>query len=218
MDWDTLLAEVNDAFVVTSAGLSPWPRPRGPDESPREEEYSRCLDPAKYRYVGTRMDAWARVLVERGLATVTDVAPHDAVAESQRVWPRSRLPRVSALTMLTPVKTVALKLFSARTWLEDVPNACLLLGVRGVVFDGFLDCYCDACDWGSDGLLKLVDDSVRNVVSGKFLHVSSSTARVTSTLDGWSGSGSADVGTWIAEARAGRTPPGTETIRGEAWF
>ena len=183
MDWDTLLAEVNDAFVVTSAGLSPWPRPRGPDESPREEEYSRCLDPAKYRYVGTRMDAWATVLVGRGLATVTDVA----VAEAERVWPHSRHPRVSALTVLTPVKTGALKLFSARTWLEDVLDACLLLGVRGLVFDEFLDCYCDACDWGSDGLVELVDDSVRNIVSGRCL-------------------------------RAGRNPPSTEVIRGEAWI
>src|SRR4051812_43847183 len=64
---DDLLAAVGRAFVETGAGTPGWPDPH-PDRRPLDEEYSRCLDPRKYAILGTRLDAWARVLTERGAA------------------------------------------------------------------------------------------------------------------------------------------------------
>src|SRR5699024_2075680 len=58
-----LLADVEHAFAVTGADTPPWPDPHlgpgGRDVPVREEEYSRCLDPGKYRIVVTRAEAWA---------------------------------------------------------------------------------------------------------------------------------------------------------------
>ena len=62
-----LRAVVESAFAVTGRGLARWPDPH-PDRSPLEEEYSRVSDPAKWRLVGARADAWCRALVETGLA------------------------------------------------------------------------------------------------------------------------------------------------------
>ena len=53
---------------MTGADISPWPDPhlaRRAGLPVREEEYSRCLDPAKHRILAARAEAWAQVLVAR---------------------------------------------------------------------------------------------------------------------------------------------------------
>src|SRR5699024_2122424 len=73
-----LLADVEHAFAVTGADTPPWPDPHlgpgGRDVPVREEEYSRCLAPGKYRIVVTRAEAWAQVLTARGWAGREEVA------------------------------------------------------------------------------------------------------------------------------------------------
>src|SRR5918994_5459876 len=64
-----LTARVDAAFDVTGQDLARWPDPH-PDRSPRDEEYSRLSDPAKWRIVGARADAWLMTLAETGLALV----------------------------------------------------------------------------------------------------------------------------------------------------
>lgn len=54
---EDLRREVADAFVVTGAAAPGWPDPHA-DREPAEEEYSRCLDPGKYRILDARVDAW----------------------------------------------------------------------------------------------------------------------------------------------------------------
>src|SRR4051812_28723044 len=71
---DDLLTGVGQAFEVTGAETPGWSDPH-PDRNPSEAEYSRCLDPAKYRILQTRIDGWVRVLVSRGIAASDTVSP-----------------------------------------------------------------------------------------------------------------------------------------------
>ena len=77
-----LLAAVDVAFAVTGRGLTPWPDPH-PDRSPLDEEYSRLLDPAKWRIIGARAEAWLVALVDSALAVVERVLRRSAGWSSQ---------------------------------------------------------------------------------------------------------------------------------------
>jgi len=48
VDPDTLRAAVDASFEQDPASTATWPDPH-PDHEPDAQEYSRCLDPAKYR-------------------------------------------------------------------------------------------------------------------------------------------------------------------------
>src|SRR5215207_4819510 len=69
IDVADLLAAVDDTFRQTSAGLSPWPDPH-PDRSPPVDAYSRLTDPARWRILGARTDAWLSALAGAGLAVI----------------------------------------------------------------------------------------------------------------------------------------------------
>ncbi len=67
------------------------------EETRRPEEYSRCLDPGKYRILDRRIEAWAQVLRDRGIADAGDLplggppwrgaSPLDEFHHFQRIAP-----------------------------------------------------------------------------------------------------------------------------------
>jgi hypothetical protein len=221
MDTNTVRAAVAEAFTNTGKTTPPWPDPhartRGSLEPamPREEEYSRCTDPGKYRIVGARADAWVQALTGLGLATVEDVTGDAADYETGPRFPPDRAVR------LRPVHAGAVPLLLGYRALQDAPEAIVDIsaGEPAVPVETLPDCGCDACDSGSEGLLIELDRPLMAVVAGDFVHVTTPRGVVTATRSGWSASGRfrrREVERTLADARAGRS--GHPVVRGEPWW
>ncbi|MBC7310383.1 MAG: VOC family protein [Tetrasphaera sp.] len=193
-----LLPAVEEHFAARPPELRTWPHPH-PDREPLDEEYSRCLDPAKYRIVVARARAWAAALVESGVAEAVE--------------------HPSGLDLI-PTTEGALPLTVRIEGFEGIPDNLVGLEVGGTVLARLPDCGCDACDDGSAGLLEALDDVVLHVLDGGVLRVIGPDGReVTTTGNGWSASGTFARGEpeqWVADARAGRSP--YEVIQGAAWL
>jgi hypothetical protein len=161
IDEEGLLAAVDRAFADTGRGLEPWPDPH-PDRSPPDEAYSRLLDPAKWRIIGARAEAWMVAVVDAGIATVE----RDASIE----WRSDELPLISRTDRVVPTVARGLPLVVGRTQLGDVDDAGVVLGVGdpAVCVDWFPDCGCDACDSGSQDELDRIDDYLLSIVSGRY--------------------------------------------------
>lgn len=180
-----LLAEVEHAFTRTGADTPGWEDPHlAPDgelRDSREEEYSRCLDPGKYRILWTRAEAWVQVLTARGWAVRSDVETGDLRSGLRwAVPPRLRLHRT---TVLHPRRPGALVLILARTAADDatvgadvdlartdaaLPGLVLGVGEPALEVEPFPDCGCDACDSGSRDLLEHLDRTILSIVDGSF--------------------------------------------------
>lgn len=178
-----LLSEVEEAFDETGADTPGWEDPhRGPDREDRdslEEEYSRCLDPGKYRILWARAEAWTRVLTARGWATREDAETGDLRAGVH--WARPPRLELHRTTVLRPRRPGALPLVLARTAPDDAAGSthlesgdALILGlVVGIVDPAVAvstvpDCGCDACDSGSRDLLEDFDRTLLSIVDGSF--------------------------------------------------
>lgn len=178
-----LLADVEAAFAVTGADTPPWPDPHlGPDGEWRdsvEEEYSRCLDPGKYRILWTRAEAWAEVLTARGWATRTQSESGDLRSGVRWVTP-PRLP-LHRTTVLRPRRPGAQALVLSRTAPEDAAGSTDLVGADAQILGLEIglgeptlsvstvpDCGCDACDSGSRALLEDLDRTLLSIVDGSF--------------------------------------------------
>lgn len=204
-----LLAAVDGAFAVTGRGLAPWPNPH-PDRMPLDEEYSRLLDPAKWRIIGARAEAWLVALVLAGLA-VTD---SDASVR-WRVEPRTVISRADRVV---PVAPGALPVVVARSRLGEVDDAGVTVGVGDppVCVMWFPECGCDACDSGSQDELDVLDDHLRSIVAGGFRRLSDGTRTITVISDGqWSASGDFDrheVERILAD------PTGWDELSGASWL
>jgi len=175
-----LLAAVGAAFERTSLGLRRWDDPHA-GEMPADAENSRCLDPTKWRIIGARAEAWTIALIDLGHATVE----RDATVG----WRSSGCPAVTRTDVLQPVAAGALSLAVGRSRIEDVDDAGVVLGaVRdGELVDvvSFLpDCGCDACDWGSQPELDLLDEHIGSVVSGRFRRLTRGESVITVFADG----------------------------------
>lgn len=209
---DDLLAGVERAFAVTGADTPGWPDPH-PDRDPAEEEYSRCLDPGKYRILGSRLDAWAQVLADRGLAVVRDVEPGAWVDAPRRT---DELARVRAFE---PVASGGLTLLAATTLVDREPFGVDLglsaPGLPTVLLDTVPDCGCDACDSGSADLLEALDGWMLTVARGGVVHARSSTAHISRTFHGWSSSGGGALEPWLDEAL--EPPAGVRRWVGTPW-
>ncbi len=131
-------------------------------EGPASEEYSRLSDPAKWRIVGARADAWLVALRAAGLAEVERNAPIRWEAPPRTV--------VSRADRLVPHVVGGLPLIVARSQLGPVDDAGVTLGVGdpAVVITWIPDCGCDACDSGSQDVLDELDEAIVGVVSGAF--------------------------------------------------
>lgn len=171
-----LLTAVDAAFAETSRGLRQWDDPHD-GEMPAEDEYSRCTDPAKWRIIGARADAWIHVLTAAGLATVE--------LDVTLTWLRD-VPAPRRSDLVIPVAAGALTLAVGRTAAGDGTDWGVVIGVAGsggllAVVCFLPDCGCDACDSGSANELVLVDDAIGSVVSGTFRHLTRGESSITVT-------------------------------------
>jgi hypothetical protein len=204
-----LLAAVDTAFSITARGMRAWPDPH-PDRSPLDEEYSRLLDPAKWRIIGARADAWFVALVDAGVAVVEPSA-----SVQWRIEPGTVTSRVDRLV---PLARGALSVVVARSRLGDVADAGVTLGVGdpAVCVDWFPHCGCDACDSGSQSELDCLDDRIVGIISGVFRRLSNGERIITvDGEDAWSGSGRyarREVEAIIAD------PSGWEELSGASWL
>jgi hypothetical protein len=130
---------VDAEFEVTARELSPWPDPH-PDRSPADDEYSRLTDPARWRLVGARADAWMAAFERLHLARAVDV--HELGWE---IAPRTTISRT---TQVRPSALGALPLVVCRSRLGGVDDAGVTLGVGepAICVAWFPECGCDACE------------------------------------------------------------------------
>ncbi|MFI7344103.1 DUF6226 family protein [Streptomyces sp. NPDC050085] len=215
MDLTVLRGAVDEAFTVTGADTPPWPDPH-PDGDVRDEEYSRCLDPAKYRIIAARAQAWTRALCTLGLAE------EEPAADPVGLWRRATDVTVESAVRLRPVRADAVPLVFGFAAMDGVPRTVVVVGAGepASVLGVLPDCGCDACDDGSANLLEAVDELVEAVATGTFVHVDAGRGReIIATEEGWSASNWDEARTpveeAVAEARAGRSPHGV--VSGPAW-
>lgn len=197
-----LLPAVESHFAARPDGLATWPDPH-PDRDPPEEEYSRCLDPGKYRIIGARVQAWATALAEAQIA--------------------ARVDHASGFDIV-PRRPGAVPITVAITGFEGLADNGLTLSVDSpggsVELLRLPDCGCDACDSGSADLLTQVDEFFLHVLDGGVYKITGGRGReVTTAYQGWSASGSFrgdEAEQWIADARAGRSR--YEVLSGTPWL
>lgn len=175
-----LLAAVEDAFAAAGADTAGWADPHvGPDGEDRdslEEEYSRCLDPGKYRILWARAEAWMQILTARGWAERDEIGSGDRL--TWLIPPRVAPHRT---TVLHPRRPGALSLVLARTAPDDIsgstdlsgaeallPGLVLGIGDPALEVETLPDCGCDACDSGSRDLLEQLDRLLLSIVDGSF--------------------------------------------------
>ena len=210
-----LLVAVEDAFVHTGRSSTPWPDPH-PDRSLiPDEAYSRLTNPARWRILGQRTDAWLTALVQAGLA---NVGPDATVT-----WTTQPPPVISRAERAIPVVAGALELVVAHSQIGDVDDAGLVLGVGSPTecINLFPDCGCDACDSGSQNELDHLDSHMLSIVTGSFRRLSDGEAVITVIGDGgWSATGFSSTG-----RRIGRqveavldNPHGWSELTGRSWL
>jgi hypothetical protein len=162
VDWfSSLRARVDAAFEATGRDHEPWPDPH-PDRVPLDDEYSRVTNPAKWRIIGARADAWIDALTAAGLA--------DVVRDGEPRWSEAVRTDVHRADIVVPRRDGALPLVLARSRIDGVDDAGVTIGVGdpAVVAWWIPDCGCDACDSGSHAVLEELDSWVGGVVRGEF--------------------------------------------------
>ncbi len=217
-----LQTEVGTRFA--RLGLPSWPDPH-PDRSPREDEYSRVTDPARYGVVHARGRVWAQVLadltaarVEELPAAVPDAAGRVGYDRAVRVVP----PRVEGLPLLLLERDV-------RDAAYEAPLAVLEIAVARpeVVVERWPDCGCDACDTGSADLLDAVDRTIVAVVGGPFVVLQAHRWQASWHPDGGSCGGEPPVPDFhemmgicrrLADGRPVEVPLGAEAFVGQSWL
>jgi hypothetical protein len=164
VEWFTsLVARVDAAFSVIARDLERWADPH-PDRAPRDEEYSRVTNPAKWRIIGARADAWIEALTTAGLAHV------EPEREGVPRWVAPPGTDVHRADVVVPRRDGALALVLARSRIEGVDDAGVTIGVGrpAVAVHAIPDCGCDACDSGSQDVLDELDEWVGGIVRGEF--------------------------------------------------
>lgn len=174
-----LLDAVETAFAGTGADTPGWDDPHeGPEGEGREaleEQYSRCLDPGKYRILWARAEAWTEVLLARGWADATEVAgeqlpwlipPHTPRCRATVLRPRR--PGAEALTLLRTATDDATGSADLTGVDAQLPGLVIALGEPALPVATIPVCGCDACDAGSADLLEDLDSSILSIVDGSF--------------------------------------------------
>jgi hypothetical protein len=198
---------VDHAFDRTARGLLRWPDPH-PDRMPLDEEYSRVLDPSKWRIIPARAEAWCTAAVELGIATLQrDVAVR---------WVEGGGAHHHRIDRLVPRVEGGLPLVLAHAGLAgEVPGVTIAIGDPAVVVGLSPDCGCDACDAGSERELEHLDEQIRMVVSGSVRHLSAGDRTIVSTDRGISATGRfrrREIEKVLA------TPHGWHEVSGASWI
>ena len=167
-------------------------------------------DPAKWRIVGARADAWLMALTNAGVSAVeTDVEVN---------WLQPPGPTITRADRATSPGPGTLPLIVAHSRLEDIDDAGVTIGVGDPALSvGWLPhCGCDACDDGSQSELDQLDAWFAGVVQGTFRLLSQGDRRIMVIDDGgWSASGRfrrREVEKSLAD------PAGWDEISGRSWL
>lgn len=179
MDPTVLRLAVEDVFERTARGLAQWDDPHPPpDRVVADEEYSRVTNPAKWRVIGARADAWLEVLAANDLATVRR---GDAVE-----WEEPPGPNVTRVDLVRPRVPNGLPLVIGRSRIGTVDDAGVTLGVGlpAVFVHAVPDCGCDACDSGSTDVIDEIDTWLGAIVDGSFRRLSVPLGTITVLADG----------------------------------
>lgn len=158
-----LLDDVESAFAITGAGTPSWSG-RPMDQSPAEDEYSRCLDPGKFKIIRSRIDAWSTVLVERGLAQLSTDRSGERRGGHEHAQTRIVLRPTTEAQAGGAVPLTFLVYESTDP--EATLNVEVCAGDPSYVVTEVPGCGCDACDSGSACLLEELDQWTLSVVDG----------------------------------------------------
>jgi hypothetical protein len=167
MDLTRILSAVEEAFARAGGPEMAWEDPWPYGKEPREDQYSRCLNPGKkYRILRVRGEAWAQALSGLGLAAVE-------AADTSAVWREPSGREVNRVLRVRPAEEQAIPLVLEYSAVEGEPEVHVRIGAGdpAVPAQELPHCGCDACDNGSDQLLEEFDEYVSAVVGGEFVHV-----------------------------------------------
>lgn len=205
---EEVLRAVDAAFERTAAGLPRWDDPHA-DRDPTEDEYSRCLDPAKWSIVVARAEAWVQALEALGLAAVSRRAAVE--------WARDRAEAWDSIDVLEPSGGGMPVVFAYRSWGDCIDLNGVTVGAGAPVVEvfGAPGCGCDACDHGSAMELEGLDHAVLELLTGGVRYLWRDDQSIKVTRFGRSTVGALDdheVEAVLAD------PTGWDEVRGAGWF
>lgn len=222
------------AATYDRLGAPAWPNPHPDGAPPRDEEYSRVTDPDRYRIVHLRARVWAETLGAVPGVTVEPLAPAPLDDDGRL----GRFDRGVRITSSRPGTLPLLLLERDAPVLEPdasgrdaagAPLPVLHIGVAEptVGVEMLPDCGCDACDSGSDDLLRAIDETIGRVVGGPFVALRGPGWHATWSPDGGSSGGVGrgpnhdqvmDQCRRLAHGEDVRLPRGTRAFVGRPWF
>jgi hypothetical protein len=207
-------------------GLPSWPNPHLGMASPREEEYSRVTEPNRYRIVHARARVWADRLGDSAGVHIETLAPAPLDDEGHLGW----FDRGVRLTSSRP-GTLPLLLLERDVRLAELDAylAALHISVRQpeVILGIFPDCGCDACDSGSDDLLRAIDETISHVIGGQYVVLRGKGWHAQWHPDGGESGGTGrgpdhaqvmELCRQLATGRDVRLPRGTQAFVGRPWL
>lgn len=199
---------MEEIYRRDAAHLPTWPDPHA-DRSPTDDEYSRVLDPAKWRIVTARADAWATALTQLGVAELA----RDAAVE-WLIPHGSPLVRIDRLVSRRPG---ALPLVLGYRGFESLDDNALVVAAADPAAELELvpHCGCDACDHGSEEVLEVIDGAITSVVCGVYRRLTDGDRWIDVRADGWSASG--EFGDHEIDD-ALRSPKGWSEVSGSSWL
>jgi hypothetical protein len=207
---EALLAAVEEAFERTALGLRRWDDPH-PDRAPTDDEYSRCLDPAKWSIIVARAEAWVEALETVGLADVERGATVEWAREHSRAmtW--------DSIDVLRPRGGGLPLVFAYRSWGDCIDLNAVTIGAGAPVVEvsAAPGCGCDACDHGSEMELRAFDDAVLELLTGGVRYLWRDDERIKVTRFGRSTVGALDddeIDVVLAD------PSGWNEVRGAGWL
>lgn len=167
-------------------------------------------DPAKWRIIGARAEAWLIALVDAAVATVE----RNATVR----WRADPGTEISRTDRVVPLAAGALQLVVARSRLGDIADAGVTIGLGDpairVAF--FPDCGCDACDSGSQHELDRLDEHLLGIVSGAFRRLTRGGREISTIGDaGWGATGMFRPGQVEAILA---DPSGWDEVSGTSWI
>lgn len=211
---NSLLPAVDEAFARLRGDLADWPNPH-PDGGPGrdEDDYSRCLEPAKYRLLAARADAWVEAIVAAGLGAAETLDPAEVSWLGEQFLTPSRVTVVRGRAGTQPIVIALAPSQGAEEAFVQVG-----VGEPAEVLERQPGCGCDACDTGSADLLDTIDSAFVLTLSGGVYAVREADKVVRRSLDGWGSNGvpGPEAERWLADAATGRRTDGV--VAGKPWL
>lgn len=217
------------ASVAADYGLlamPSWPDPHPGMAPPRADEYTRVTQPERYGIVHARAHAWGRALAALPGVEADTLAPAPLDANGHL----GNFDRGIRLTSPRP-GTLALLLLERDAPLtqQDATLPVLHISVvRPEISVMMLPvCGCDACDSGSEDLLRAIDETIISVIGGTSVVLRGKGWQAHWWPDGARSGGGRQAPShrqaieWCRRLASGqdvRLPRGTEALVGRSWL